>query len=126
MVYMCTKVIFFCTKVILWTQMYLLYASGPMITWFTITLFLSKSAKMISIRKKPERGHDGPRPVTAKCCRALLLSDNMNVNYIATSTFLTIYRPFFKTEDNKLIFDLYNHIIYSATFSQSKSCSNST
>ena len=37
-------------------------------------------------RKKPERGRDGPKLVTAKCC-ALLPSDKVNVNYIATSTF---------------------------------------
>ena len=39
-------------------------------------------------REKPERGYDDSKPVTAKCCRALLPSDKVNVNYIATSTIL--------------------------------------
>jgi len=55
----------------------------------------------------PERGHNGPKPVTAKCYRALLFSDKVNVNYIATSTFFRIYHPHFKTGDDKSIFDSY-------------------
>ncbi|EGI67660.1 hypothetical protein G5I_03704 [Acromyrmex echinatior] len=34
-------------------------------------------------REKPERGHAGPKPVTAKCCRTLLFPDKVDVNYIA-------------------------------------------
>jgi len=44
----------------------------------------------IHIREKPERGHDGSKPVTAKCCRALLSFNKVDVNYIATSTFLVV------------------------------------
>jgi len=59
-------------------------------------------------REKPERGHDGPKPVIAKCCRALLPSDKMDIKYIATYTFLMIYRLLFKAGDDKSIFNSYN------------------
>ena len=52
------------------------------------------------IREKSERGHDGPKPVSAKCCRALLPSDKVDVNYIATFTFFRIHCPFFKAGDD--------------------------
>jgi len=64
---------------------------------------------MISERKIPERGHDGPKLVTAKCCHALLPSDKVDVNYIAISisSFLKVHRSLFKVENNKSIFGLY-------------------
>jgi len=37
-------------------------------------------------KEKPKRGHDGPKPVTAKCCRALLSSDKVDVPNIALSS----------------------------------------
>ena len=33
-------------------------------------------------REKSERGHNGPKPVTANCCRALPPSEEVDVNYI--------------------------------------------
>ena len=33
-------------------------------------------------REKPKRGHDGPKPVTAKWCRTLSSSEEVNVNTI--------------------------------------------
>jgi len=38
---------------------------------------------------------DDPKPAIAKCCHALLSSDKVDVNYIATSIFLRIH-PLFK------------------------------
>ena len=34
-------------------------------------------------KEKSERGHNGPKPVIAKCCRALLSCGKVDVNYIA-------------------------------------------
>ena len=63
-------------------------------------------------KKKPEREY-GPKLVTAKYCCALLPSNKVDVNYIATSTFLRVHRPLFKAGDDKLIFGSYNRITYS-------------
>ena len=71
-------------------------------------------------REKLERGHDGPKPVTAKCCHALLPSDKVDVNYIATSIFLRVHHPLFKAGDDKLIFGSYNRAIYSIHYRTSR------
>jgi len=63
-------------------------------------------------RDKLERGHDSPKSVIAKCCCALLLSDKEDINYITTSTFLLVLRPFFKIGEDKWIFDSYNHVLH--------------
>jgi len=65
-------------------------------------------SNIITSREKLEREHDGPKLVTAKCC-ALLFSDKMNVNYIAT--FLRVHRPFFEAEDDKSIYIYKEYII---------------
>jgi len=62
---------------------------------------------LVHTREKPKRGHN-PQPVTAKCCRALLLSDKMEINYTTTSTFLSSTFQDNKTGDNKSIFGSYN------------------
>jgi len=59
-------------------------------------------------KRNLKRGHNDPKPVTAKCCRALLPSNKVDVNYIATSTCLRVHRSFFKAEDDKSIFSSYN------------------
>ncbi|XP_018406997.1 PREDICTED: uncharacterized protein LOC108783047 isoform X1 [Cyphomyrmex costatus] len=52
----------------------------------------------VTREKKPERGHDGLKPVTAKCCRALLPSEEVDVNYMPRSTILRITHLLFKTD----------------------------
>ena len=69
---------------------------------------LQHASVIASTREKPEKRHEGPKSITAKYCRALLSSDKVDVNYIATSTFLSVHRSFFKARDDKSIFGLYN------------------
>ena len=70
----------------------------------------SKKKKFLMTKEKLEREHDGLISVIAKCFRALLPSDKVDVNYVAKSTFLRIHCPLFKVGDDKSIFDLYNRV----------------
>ena len=62
----------------------------------------------------PERNlrEDGPKPVTAKCCRALLPSDKVELQHP-----LFLHRPLFKLEMNRyLIHIIVLHIAIMGAF----------
>ena len=52
---------------------------------------------LVHTREKPKRGHN-PQPVTAKCCRALLLSDKMEINYTTHPLFFRLLFKIIKLE----------------------------
>ena len=86
--------------------------------WKVLTLLV-----LSYTREKLEKGHNGPKSETVKCYRTLLSSNKVNVNYIATSTFLRTHPLFlgyivhfsrlFQRVD-KLIFGSYNNAIASS------------